>query len=184
MDYHCHNNILNILELEDQFNYLSTCRLFYYHLSIETLSAVKLKQNNITNHIFRNITTMDACDNKNVTDVSFMKTLKFLDASGCCGIDQNGIVGLNLVELRVANNNEIINVTFMKKLKILDASGRCGIDQNGINGLDLIKLYVNDNSKIINVSFMKKLKILNASNICEIDGIFEQIDICGIDQNS
>jgi hypothetical protein len=64
LDYYCRNNILNILGLTDQYNYLSTCRIFYYHLSIETLSGMYLKQNIITKYIFRNITTLDASDEK------------------------------------------------------------------------------------------------------------------------
>jgi hypothetical protein len=158
LDYYCHNKILNTLELNDQINYLSICRIFYYKLTIESLS--KWNQNLITNYIFRNVITLDVSDDKHVTDVSFMKKLKILKARGDCGIEQNGIDGLDLIGLHVSGNKKITNVSFMKKLKILDASLHCGIDQNGLNGLDLIELNVNDNNKIKNVSFMKHLKIL------------------------
>jgi hypothetical protein len=107
MDYYCCNNILNILGLDDQINYLSTCRIFYNNLTIEKLSAIKpkqkrnyisikklsaekLKQNDMTNYIFRNVATIDASNNDNITDASFMKKLKILIASRDCGIDQNG----------------------------------------------------------------------------------------------
>jgi hypothetical protein len=162
MDYYCCNNILNILELKDQISYLSTCRIFYNHLTIETLSAVNLKQNNISNYIFRNVMTLNTSDNKNIINISFMKKLKNLYASGQCGIDQNGINELDLIKLNVSNNIKITNVSFMKKLKILYASGQCGINQNGINGLDLIELHVDHNEKITNVSFMKNLKKYNS----------------------
>ena len=101
----------------------------------------------------------DVGNNNKITNVSFMKNLKKLDAYGDCGIDQNGINGLNLVEFDAGNNKKITNVSFMKNLKILDAWSDCGIDQNGIHGLDLVKLYTNYNKKITNVSFIKNLQI-------------------------
>ena len=66
-----------------------------------------------------------------------MKKLQKLNARGNCGIDQNGINGLNLIKLDAAYNPKIIDVSFMKKLQILYAEGNCGIDQNGILGLNL-----------------------------------------------
>ena len=48
---------------------------------------------------------LDVWNNSKITNVSFMKNLKKLDASGSgCGIDQKGIEGLDLVELNVWNN--------------------------------------------------------------------------------
>jgi hypothetical protein len=44
---------------------------------------------------------------------------------------EQGINGLDLVELYVGDNKKITNVSFMRGLKILGASGKCGIDQNG-----------------------------------------------------
>jgi hypothetical protein len=100
LDYYCHNNILNILRLRDQLNYLYTCRTFYYKLSIDKVSTVLIKQKHITNYIFRNITSLDVSDRRSITlldfskrqitNVSFMKQLKVLNASHYCGIDQNG----------------------------------------------------------------------------------------------
>jgi hypothetical protein len=89
MDYYCLNNILNILDLKNQINYLSTCRIFYYNLSIEKLSGSNLNQKIITNNIFRNVIILHVQLNEKITNVSFMKKLKFLNASNC-GIDQNG----------------------------------------------------------------------------------------------
>jgi hypothetical protein len=152
VDYYCHNIILNILKLKDQINYLSTCRTFYYHLTIETLTELCLKQNVINNRIFRNVLSLDASYNSNIKDVSFMKNLKFLDAHGSCGIDQKGIDGLDLIKLNIDNNDNIKNVSFMKNLKVLWASdnrfcGYCKFGQNGIHGLNLIQLHVNNNEK-------------------------------------
>ena len=52
-----------------------------------------------------------------------MKNLKILNASDNCGIDQNGINNLDLIELNVDDNSKINNVNFMKNLKILNAYG-------------------------------------------------------------
>jgi hypothetical protein len=82
IDYYCHNNILKMLEINDQVNYLSTCSIFYNKLTIETVSSVNPRQNNISNHIFRNVTTLDASNNYNISNVSFMKKLKILKANG------------------------------------------------------------------------------------------------------
>ena len=87
-----------------------------------------------------------------------MKKLKILHANGGCGIDQNGIFGLDLVELDASLNNKVTNVSFMRNLKKLYAYCSCGIDQNGINGLDLVELYVIGNNKITDILFMKNLK--------------------------
>jgi len=42
------------------------------------------------------------------------KSLKILYAIGSCGIDQNGIDGLDLVELYADSNKKITNISFMK----------------------------------------------------------------------
>ena len=70
---------------------------------------------------------------KHIFPSSFMKNLKILHAEDKCGIDQNGIRGLNLKKLYAHDNKGIYNVSFMKKLKYLDISGeKCGVDQNGL----------------------------------------------------
>ena len=46
-----------------------------------------------------------------------MTSLKKLNAWGDCGIGQNGIIGLNLVEFVADYNNKITNVSFMTSLK-------------------------------------------------------------------
>ena len=38
-----------------------------------------------------------------------MKSLRILNASGECGINQNGICGLDLIELDVSGNKKITN---------------------------------------------------------------------------
>jgi hypothetical protein len=43
-------------------------------------------------------------ENSKITNVSFMKNLKILNARGICGIDQYGINGLEIIDLYVCNN--------------------------------------------------------------------------------
>jgi hypothetical protein len=130
LDYYCHSNILDVLELIDQINYLSTCRVFYTKLMIKKLDCRCLNQTIITNNIFKNITSLNANYNGSISDVSFIKTLKILYASNC-NIEQKGIRGLDLIRLNINRNKKITNVSFMKNLKILHAGFDCSIEQNG-----------------------------------------------------
>lgn len=114
-----------------------------------------------------NIDELDATNNIDINDISFMKNSRKLRANGKCGIRNDSII--NLKALYAVSNKNIFNVSFMKNLQILDATGNYGIDQNGINGLNLIELYARDNDKIKNVSFMKKMKVLDARGLCGID---------------
>ncbi len=142
--------ITNLFDIGDKFKKLLTTDI--------------LSQNK-----YINVVELDVSDNPKITNVSYMKKLKKLNAGGnSCGIDQKGIEGLELVELNVSYNPKITNVSFMKNLKKLNASGS-EIDQKGIEGLELVELYVSYNPKITNVSFMKSLKILNAGGYCGID---------------
>ena len=88
-------------------------------------------------------------------------TLKKLKCGYGCGIDQNGIIELNLIELSAQGNKKIENVNHMKNtLKKLDCSCNSGIDQNGISELNLIELNALENKKIKNINHMKEtLKI-------------------------
>ena len=79
--------------------------------------------------IFSHVIGLYANNNGEITDVSFMKSLKKLNA----------------------HNIFFINVSFMSSLKQLDASSNYGINQNGIQGLELYELNTDDNKKIINV---------------------------------
>ncbi len=83
-----------------------------------------------------------------------MVNLKKLNIWGSCGIDQQGIEGLNLIELNANYNGKIKDVSFMINLKILDARDSCGIDQQGIRGLNLVEFDAKNNKKIKDISFM------------------------------
>ena len=115
---------------------------------------------------------LDASYNSKITNVNHMTKLQILDIHGMCGIDNNGIKHLNLIELGAFNNRKITNINHMTKLQILDASYDCGLDNNSIKDLNLINLDVWNNPKITNVNHMTNLQILNASG-------YE----CGLDDN-
>ena len=167
-------DIFSLLDLKSQLALLFTCNLFKNNLSITDLYDIEEKYLNVlTNNIlrldiFKYVTKLKA-NNKKITNVSFMTNLKILYASCYPGINQNGINGLDLVELNASYNDKVINVSFMKNLKKLNVSENRGIDQNGINGLDLVELHVNFTNKINNVSFMKNLKKLYAYCNCRIN---------------
>ena len=115
--------IFNYLDLENQINMISSCNYFRNHLFITDLYNIEIKYlDNLTTEIlkysiFSHIVNLDAGYNNKITNVSFMTSLKKLNASGDCGIGQNGIIGLNLVDLVAGGNNKITDVSFMTSLK-------------------------------------------------------------------
>jgi len=81
------------------------------------------------------IEKLHCSDNCKIDNVNHLKnTLKILNCSYTCGIDQNGISELQYIEeIYCSNNNKINNVNHLKNtLKILHCSHICGIDQNGM----------------------------------------------------
>ena len=79
-----------------------------------------------------------------------MKRLRRLDAGGC-GIDQDGIEGLDLYELNAWGNPKITSVYHMEKLRRLYVGWNSGIDQKEIDKLDLEELDAWGNQKITSV---------------------------------
>ena len=109
------NKILNNCYVKDQIHFISSCKKLFYILFVNDLSSIPTK--NLDNNILKQ---------------QKFKNLQKLDASGSCGINQNGICGLNfLKKLYAYDNLKIVNVSFMHNLEILSAGGNCGIDQNG-----------------------------------------------------
>ena len=86
--------IFNYLDLENQINIISSCNYFRNHLFITDLYNIEIKYS-----IFSHVIELNADDNNKITNISFMISLKKLNACGDCGIGQTGIIGLNLVEL-------------------------------------------------------------------------------------
>ena len=104
---------------------------------------------------------------KSNVSLSYMSRLKKLTAHH--GIDQSGIIGLNLTELCARDNSNIRDVSWMTNLQVLHANENCGIDQSGIAGLNLTKLHAWNNNKIKDVSWMTNLQVLDAGGKCKID---------------
>ena len=67
--------------------------------------------------------------NEKIKNVNYLSKLKILYCSCDCGIDQEGIKDLQLIEELYSDDNEKIkNVKYLSKLKILYCSCDCGID--------------------------------------------------------
>ena len=119
------NKILYYCDIKNQINFISTCKKF----------------NNI-------IYDFDLLNTSITTKISneIIKQKKFLKIKKLCAkknrVDQNGINGLDLIELDACNNNKIFDVSFMKKLQKLNARKNCGIDQKSINGLNWMFLSI------------------------------------------
>ena len=131
---------------------------------------------------YQDITKLDASDNSRITNVNHFKQLMHLDASGKCGIDQDGIAEpFNLVGLNVTENSNITSLNHLKRLQELDAMFNCGIDQSGIAGLhNLVRLNAGSNSKITSVNHLKRLEKLDATSICWGECGIDQIGIAGL----
>ena len=117
--------IFNNLDFKSQMNMISSRNYFRNHLFITDLYNIERKYlDNLTTEIlkysiFSHVIKLDANNNNNkITNVSFITSLKKLNAWSNCGIGQNGIIGLNLVELFAGNNNKITNASLMTSLKI------------------------------------------------------------------
>ena len=145
-------SIFEQLDFLSQLSFVFICRNTkdnFYITNLYDIDDKYLKQLNndiLQNDIFQFVTKLKA--NEKINDVSFMTKLKKLDAPDYCGIGQNGIRGLDLVEINAAFNSKITDVSFMTNLKKLNAWGVCGINQYGIRELNLGELNASNNSKI------------------------------------
>src|SRR3984957_5915047 len=171
-------NIFDFCDFNSQLTLSSLCSLFYNNLFITDLyyidknTRLLLNDKIIKQQKYKYTTKINAYGNEKIKDVSHMaSTLKILYADGDCGIDQNCIANLHLVELNAYGNKKIKDVSHMAStLKVLNAGGKCGIDQSCISNLHLFKLYASFNEKIKDVSHMAStLKILYADGDCGID---------------
>ena len=153
-------NLIDVINIYDQSkNHQMEIKITNLY-SINKKELKKLTQNIIEQQKFKNVEKLDAKNNEKIENVNHMKkTLKILNSSSYhCGINQSGILELNLIELYACRNSKIKNVNHMKRtLKIFDCSENCGIDQYGISELNLLKLYAENNFKIINVKNVGKI---------------------------
>ena len=65
-------------------------------------------------------------------------------------LNQQGIDGLDLIELDASDNEKIFSVSFMKNLEVLKIMGKCGIGRDGIGDLCVYDLFAHGNDKIGN----------------------------------
>jgi len=143
---------------KDYFNLTNMINLTELNISGPRCS---IKQEEI--NYLKNIIKLNASENSNIKHVNHMTNLKELYIRHNCGVDQNGIQGLNLIKLDADDNSKIYDVSSMTNLTDLSISGKCGISQKYLYNLNLIKLDISFNKNINDVSFMSKLKILHAA---------------------
>jgi hypothetical protein len=91
-----------------------------------------------------------------------------LHASYYCGITDQYIKNLNLIELNVEANKNITNINHMSNLKILFAQNS-KISDLSIQNLNLTILNANNNPNITNINYINNLKELYAcGKLCGI----------------
>src|SRR5271154_3945225 len=136
-------------DLLSQLRLISVCSAFNRSFFITDMyNILDIYKDRLTEQIlkqkkFKRIISLDIMCN--INNISFLTNLKKLNTYS---INQEGINGLDLIELYADRNEKIKDVSFMTNLKELDA---------------------NCNKKIKNVSFMTNLKKLSAQECCGID---------------
>ena len=140
------------------------------------LGAVGL---NITDETLRGlagapVVTLSASRCSAVTNVApVAATLRKLDASGRCGIDDAGLAQATRIEYLHATNNRRIRTVapFAPSLRKLLACVNCGIDDAGLALATRIEvLFATHNGKICTVSpFAASLRVLFADEGCGIN---------------
>src|ERR1700744_6182866 len=112
--------IFNFCDFKYQLYLSSSCKLFNNNLLITDLYNINYNVRSLLNDKilkqskYKHVIKLDAYDNKKIKDVSQMaSTLKILDASFNCGIDQNGIKNLHLTKLDAYDNKKIKDVSQM-----------------------------------------------------------------------
>ena len=152
--------IFDYLNFYNKIRFKQVNKLFYFGLKIYDFYNIpyyyKIKLSNEILINYPEIKYLDASWNAKITDVNHMTNLQKLNASESCGIDDLGLIDLNLKELNASNNPKIKHIEFMTNLKILNASTTYDL------GRKQRKLFLK-NLKIIN----KNIDIHNHSIIKE-----------------
>lgn len=158
--------IFDFSDFQTQIRMTLVCKRFHKNFQvIDFLNIPKQLIKKLNDDILKNykhIQFLNASDNPNVKNVNWITNLKILWARNKCGINQEGIKGLNLIELCITNNKSISNVSWMINLKKLEAGGESSLWQYGLGKLDLVQLDVCNNQSIIHVAWMTNLRKLNA----------------------
>ncbi len=126
---------------------------WFYKLEIHDFYNIDWKYlNKLSDEILKAypfIRKLNAYYNEKIKDVNHMTNLKVLNADYDCGISDDGIKQLNLIELSASGNSKIKDVNHLTNLKVLNAGGYyCGISNDGIKQLNLIELFSYGNKKI------------------------------------
>jgi hypothetical protein len=109
--------ILNLCDFKIQIYLVSLNKFLSDNLKITDLYHIQHKYLDLlTDKIlkqqkFNQLEALNARGNIKITNVSMISSLKRLNARGNCGVDQNGIHGLGLVELHAGYNKKITNVS-------------------------------------------------------------------------
>ncbi len=111
---------------------------------IITLCSEHIEQNLLNRCL--NITDLNICNNKKITNVNHLKFLINLNISWECGVDQKGILQLKFIKkLNACDNNKITNINHLLFLEELDMSFNCGIIQKEISSnLNIVNLHTNN----------------------------------------
>lgn len=132
---------------------------------IESKYVNKLDDNILKNYKY--IAKLNASYNVKIKNINHLTNLRILyarsDPYDCvhCGINDNSLINLNLIELDASYNLNIKNINHLTNLTTLHASHRyCGIDDNGIKELNLSTLFAYANPKITpnGIKHMRNLK--------------------------
>ena len=152
------------LDLLSQLRLRATCKYLYTNLDITDLYNIDIEyRGKLTNEIllqYPKLEKLDTRDNSKITNISYLKNLKILDASWYSGINDESLIGLDLIKLNVWGNPNITKISHLKNLKKLDAGYDSGINDESLIGLDLVELCATSNPKITKISHLKNLKIL------------------------
>src|SRR5271156_1122770 len=98
--------------LLSQLKLITVCSDFYQSLFITDLYNIpEVYRNKLTILIlqqkkFSRLVQLNIQGNKNINNISFLSNLKKLRVSYYCGIDQQGIQGLNLIEFDINQNED------------------------------------------------------------------------------
>ena len=149
-------------------------KIFYCRLEIHDFYDIndcyleRLTDQVLINYHF--IKYLNVCNNSHVSNLNHLtKLIKLNVGDYYCGVNDQGIIQVNPIELHVNNNPKITSINHMNRLAILNAYGNSGLTDQGINALNLIELDVENNQQITNINHMTRLVRLIAGGGCVIN---------------
>ena len=144
--------IFDKLDFLSQIRFRQTCKYFYDNLQVVDFYNIDYTfREKLTDKILKNypdIKYLNASNNSNIKNINNFKNLKVLNCRWNCGISDEDLIGLDLIELNANDNPKIKHINNLKNLKILCCTKNCGISDSDLIGLNLIKLYSCDNQKV------------------------------------